>query len=364
VGLLTAIMATQFIEFDKANGPQRPPRPPFGNKTLFMDEAGDFKVLDGDDGGETSLSGAPTSALTVNKTGEFIFGSNPILVPENAVEIDGVVQRVPGKWVNAFTYTEGNLASGGTRLTSVEFADLVGVLGQFSLFDMAALTTLRCPVLRVVGGNFSATGAPSLSVFEAPSLRVVGGAFQPNNVGIDAMSLPSLQIVTGAFSPNGMSSLVTFSAPALEVVGGNCTPSNMAVLTSLSFPALKSVRGSFQPSSMANVTTVSAPAMVRYGSFITIPSATVGNVTTVTLGTVGTLKQIAGQVTLSGLKLNSASVNGILALLVSLDGTNGTTLWGAGRTLTINGGTNAAPSGQGITDAATLVARGATVTTN
>jgi len=55
-------MATQFIEFDKANGPQRPPRPPFGNKTLFMDEVGEFKLLDGDTGAE---GGLPVTAADI-----------------------------------------------------------------------------------------------------------------------------------------------------------------------------------------------------------------------------------------------------------------------------------------------------------
>jgi hypothetical protein len=115
---------------------------------------------------------------------------------------------------------------------------------------------------------------------------------------------------------------------------------------------------------MAALTTINAPAMVSYASTISAPSASMGNVTTAVFGTVGTLKSIGGNITLSGLKLDAASVNGILALLVSLDGTNGTTLWGSGRVLTINGGTNAAPSGQGITDKATLQARGCTITTN
>ncbi len=115
---------------------------------------------------------------------------------------------------------------------------------------------------------------------------------------------------------------------------------------------------------MASLTTASFAGMVAYGSTITINSG-LGNLTSVTLGTIGTLKSIAGAtINISGQKLTQANVNAILALLVSLDGTNGTTLWGAGKTLTINGGTNGAPSGQGITDKATLQGRGATITTN
>ena len=104
--------------------------------------------------------------------------------------------------------------------------------------------------------------------------------------------------------------------------------------------------------------------MVVYGNILTATTG-LGNLTTVTLGTPGTLKLITGAtINISGQKLDQASVNGILALLVSLDGTGGTTLWGAGKTVNLSGGTSAAPSGQGILDKATLIARTATVTTN
>jgi hypothetical protein len=124
------------------------------------------------------------------------------------------------------------------------------------------------------------------------------------------------------------------------------------------------VGGKFIPVSMGALTSLSAPAMITYKGTIVV-SVGFGNIVTVTLGTPGVLKSIAGAtINISGQKLDAASVNGILALLVSLDGTNGTTLWGAGKTLTINGGTNAAPSGQGILDKATLLTRTAVVTTN
>lgn len=57
--------------------------------------------------------------------------------------------------------------------------------------------------------------------------------------------------------------------------------------------------------------------------------------------------------------LLAASVNHILARHVA------SPTWGnAGEVLTLNGGTNAAPSGQGILDKATLIGRGAAVNTN
>lgn len=105
------------------------------------------------------------------------------------------------------------------------------------------------------------------------------------------------------------------------------------------------------------------PLLVSTGGAVTM-NTSLGNLTTVTLGTVGTTTRINGNINLSGQKLDQASVNGILAVVASLDGTNGTTAWSAGKTLNLSGGTSSAPSGQGITDKATIIARGATVTTN
>jgi hypothetical protein len=83
--------------------------------------------------------------------------------------------------------------------------------------------------------------------------------------------------------------------------------------------------------------------MITYGS--TFAATNISTLTTVTLGTIGTLKSIAGaSVTFSTCALNVTSVDNILKLLVSLDGTGGTTLFGAGKTVTLSGGTNAAPS--------------------
>lgn len=181
---------------------------------------------------------------------------------------------------------------------------------------------------------------------------------------LTSLSFPMLEDLGGSYTPATMASLTTLSTPALAYVGGSLNISIMAALTSVSMPSLLNVVGSWTVATMASLTTISLPAMVSYGSTIAATTG-LGNLTTVTLGTPGTLKRISGAtINISGQKLDQASVNGILALLVSLDGTGGTTLWGAGKTVNLSGGTSAAPSGQGIIDKATLVARTATVTTN
>jgi len=159
------------------------------------------------------------------------------------------------------------------------------------------------------------------------------------------------------------SSVTAFSAPLLTTVTGIFAVS-FALLTSISFPSLQYFGSLFNVSSSPNLTSATFSAAVYYASNISMSTGN-GSLATVTLGTIGTLKAVIGAtINISGQALTSASVNAILALLVSLNGTNGTIAWGAGQTLNISGGTSAAPSGQGITDKATLVGRGATVTTN
>lgn len=69
-------------------------------------------------------------------------------------------------------------------------------------------------------------------------------------------------------------------------------------------------------------------------------------------------------ITFTGCGLNQASVDAILVRLSQLDGTNGTTLFGTGRTVNLTGGTNTTPSATGLAAKDVLTARGVIVTNN
>jgi hypothetical protein len=170
-------------------------------------------------------------------------------------------------------------------------------------------------------------------------------------VSVGTLSVTS-STVTGA---------ITLSA--LKYIHGTSASSiTTGSITSLSLPALAYCHN-LTLSTLTSLTTISLPALVAHGAF-TFSSGN-GNIATVTMGTIGTLKRvIAGStINISGQKMTSATVNAILALYASLDGTNGTTSWTSG-TINVSGGTNGAPTGQGITDKSTCQARGLTVTTN
>ncbi len=192
---------------------------------------------------------------------------------------------------------------------------------------MNGCTSVSFPVLAHVGGNFQPASFPLLTTLSTNALLTVGGNYGPNTMAL----------------------LTTLTANSLTTVTGSFAPTVMASLTSLTFNSIQNIVGTFAPATMAACTTVSLSGMVNYGSTITIPSASMAAVSTLTLGTIGTLKSVGGNVTLSGLALNSASVDAVMSLFASLDGTNGTTSYGTGKTIIINGGTNASPTTTGTT---------------
>ena len=269
--------------------------------------------------------------------------------------------------VSSLAYVGGDIYPSTMALTTLSFPALVRCGGNFGPSTMSSLTSLTSNTLVTVGADYYPNSTDLLTTLSATSLTTVGGAFHPNTMGaLTTLSFNALTLVVGDFHPYNMPILTTLSATSLVTVQ-QFLPDSMSALTTISMPALTTILVDCIFSNMAALTTISLPAMLTYGRSITANTG-LGNLTTITLGTPGTgagnIKSIGGNISITGQKLNVATVNGILALLVSLNGSNGTTLWGSGKSVLLNGGTSAAPTGQGITDKATLIARGATVTTN
>ena len=335
-----------------------------------------FLKADGSVDSNTYLTSvASISALSITNTGLWQYAFPFLLTPPNNLSISGVFSAPPsGPWIESFVYTENSNVL-GPLLTSLTFDDLVGVRASFTPSAMTALTTLSVPALVTVGSNFNPSSMALLTTLSMPVLATVAGSFTPASMAalttlsipslvtvgsnfnpstmasITTLSAPALTSVGTAFSPNSMASLTTLSVPVLATVGGSLNPTNLGALTSLSFPALVTVSVAFIPSTMAALTTVSAPALVTVGNgggagAINL-STSMGNIANVTFGAVGTTKVIGGNINISGQKLTQSSVDNLLALVASLDGTNGTTLYTS--TVNISGGTNAAPTFTGAT---------------
>ena len=132
-------------------------------------------------------------------------------------------------------------------------------------------------------------------------------------------------------------------------------------VTSINCPNLLSIDASNSQGGYLAITGNSGLVSVSMPLFLG-PSPTSGiqiknnsSLTTINLPSI--LYTIHGQ-DFRGNALTAASVNAILARCVASPGLTG------GGTVDLSGGTNAAPTGQGIVDAATLTGRGVSVTTN
>lgn len=305
-----------------------------------------------------TYTGSPQYAMVMALSRNMAIATDdPVIGQQTYAPIDGPC-------IGTFAYQEAASTLTGKNLLTLSFDDLTGVSVAFAPTSLPLLTALQLNAL-VAAQTFTPNNMALLTTLEANVLRFVMGAFGPSSMAaLTTLRFDALETVGLNFQASSMAALTTFSFAALRTVGGLININTMASLTAINLPALQYVGGIFQTSFMAACTSVALPAMINYGGSITLGSS-MGSVASVTLGTIGTLKAIQGsQISLAGLNLPSSNVNAILALLVSLDGTNGTTLWGAGKTLTINGGTTGAPTGQGIIDKATLQSRGATINTN
>ena len=250
------------------------------------------------------------------------------------------------------TYTQtvriqGNFDTGGnlttvslplyTRRLYVDNASLLtnvivsNTTYDVELSDCPAFNTLTTTATTVtfISNSQGGLGRPQVTTVNAPNAI----NFFINGFYGSSLSLPS---VTTAFVNwiNAPSS-VSFSCPNVTSMGIGFSQSNTTSLT--------------MPSTIVNYNDIAIQSN--------------SSLTSLSLGVIGTVKVVHDdQVLLDYNALDVTSVNAILALFVSLDGTNGTTLFNAD--ILLNGGTNAAPIGQGLIDKATLEARGCTITTN
>lgn len=224
-----------------------------------------------------------------------------------------VSPSVTGQGILEFIYVED--VAKATKLTSLEFPDLASAENGFSITSATTMDSLSLPLLDYVGGpGLIAASLTALTSLSAPSLKKVN-----------------------AFELTGADALTSLTLPGLSQVVNDFTISSLPILTSVSLP------------SIVSLTSVSVGASPSLQNF------TIGS----------TIKSIgAGGITISGAALTQSCVDDILAKLVSLDGTNGTTLFAAPRTVDLSLGTSAGPSAAGLANIVILEARGVVVTCN
>lgn len=305
--------------------------------------------------------------------------------------------------------------TGHTALTSLRFPQLK-FSGAITCTGCNALATVDFGSLVVVSGAFNLTpgNQTTLSSFDMHSITYIAGALTLAylNSTIRSLDLSELEAVSGAMTLNTATGIETLRLDNLEWVNGavaitsigsaghtcDVTVTSLARVTSLtmssvatsdlnfaaltvsgviaisgatgttcstlSFPVLTNPT-SFTLSAFTSLTTLSMPSMITCGLISVTTSSSLATVTQ--LGAIGTTKAVTGNVTISQAALTSASVDYILGLLFSLDGSNGTTLYGSGRTVNLSGGTSATPTHTGLTasyNCSEFTGSGTTITVN
>jgi hypothetical protein len=282
-------------------------------------------------------------------------------------------------------YTSGNVAS-------INFPTLLLEFDTFTATSLAALTSVSLPLLRTVGGNLNLSNNSSLATVNLnsltgtlfslflggsqpttlsfPELTVVGtgniGDFQiQDNTQCTSLSCPKLVSVAQNFTMYNMTALTSVSLPLLSGVGedglaGRLDFSLNTHLTSISFPSLISVWQEIDFGGCTLLTSVQMPVLDQITSpnnIYAISGASCPALVTWNAPLLNFIPDGGFSIDFTFDALSAASVNQVLhsCALANL---------GAGTNVNLNQGTNAAPTGQGITDKNTLIANGATVVTN
>lgn len=284
-------------------------------------------------------------------------------------------------------------------ITSLELPELISV-GGFSYFGSNCPNLVSASVSKLIScGGFEASQSPNLVSLSIPFLTTsTGGVSFDDNASLTAVDLSSLVSATGLSFRNDPS-LAELSFPSLTTIaGGGSIAADNAVLTSLSMPELTNVDGNFFGLYSLNLSEFPLDSLVSVGGVfyifgwpnieslsypllqtaqillwsgnpsltsVSLPAFTTaigdlqisGNSSLVSVSLPVYLPTNGTSIDLDSCALDAASVNHILARAVA----NPAYVSGS---IFLDGGTNAAPTGQGIIDKATLQGRGVTVTTN
>lgn len=242
--------------------------------------------------------------------------------------------------------------SNNSPLTTINLPALTTVDGgYFNVQVSATLTTLNIPVLATVAGTFYCASCPLLTTLSAPALAGTIAALAGSQSGFTSFSMPNLTAVSGTFDLSFCSNLTSINIGSLSTVGGDFNINECAFST-LTLSSVTSIGQTFTGDTQVNLTSLSMPNLTSIGFSFLFNSCT--NLVTVSMPNV--IYTDGNTIDLDADALSAASVNEILARGVASGLTS--------EFIDLSGGTNAAPSGQGIVDKATLIGNGCTVNTN
>jgi hypothetical protein len=223
------------------------------------------------------------------------------------------------------------------NLITLNFPNLLKQLGGNGFVNIGylpQLTTVLSPL--ITAGTIGIEYCDNLDTVDVSSMVNGKGYLRLSNCPLITLSSITRSPEFSAIdftSCSGLGSSISISATDIYTSFGNCD-----TLISISFPNA-----------------------VYYNGF---GAQSCDNLTNISLGSIGTIKNVNGGFSFYNSALNSTSITHVLDVLISLDGTNGTTLWGPDGQLDISGGTNAIPSAEDLVKIGILEGRGASVNYN
>ena len=264
----------------------------------------------------------------------------------------------------------GGYGGGAFTATILEFPTLTSS-GDFSITNTNTLQTLSAPLLTLVTGyNFSFFNNPALTTLNVPLLTRCRQFSFGNTPLLTTINVPVLETVEVLAIQNSNPGITGFRQsmfPALRNAAFNWGFYSYPSFE-IDFPLLTTLGGQgFNGGGSSNLTRINLPALVDIiGGYVQV-----GNINTLTdvrLGTVGVTKTWGPvgnnpYISFQFCALTQASIDNIITMLASLDGTNGTRSANNGN-LYLNGGSNSAPSSTGLAAITVLQSRGWYVATN
>lgn len=254
---------------------------------------------------------------------------------------------------------------GCSNLTSVDLSMVTSVI-QIRISDNNVLQNVNLGNLKSCAGDFNITGCPLLTTLNISSLENILHSNYLDlpgvniaSTGLTSLNFSSLRILIGRCTIYDNSSMTSISFPLLTNLKSNSLYiSNNNLLTSLNLPLL-SVIGSFEIYANNSLTSLSFPSLTSF-SDSTYNSSSITNCPNLISISFDNLTSFKNQgFSTQNNKLPSSQINYLLHKFVTI--TPNLT----GRYFQFNGNVpSAPPTGVGITDKATLISRGNTVTTD
>jgi hypothetical protein len=300
---------------------------------------------------------APPDTLDIISNGTISTSSVAVSYQVTAVIPDGPINgkvSIPVTQVTSISF----YGSPSLTATLVEFSNLTETYDfRFAYFNL--LESISCPELKYILGTLQFSNLQLKSIKFPKLINAYNISFgdTPLLTEIDFSSLEICNNLT-VQSPNpGILGFNESYFPSLTKGGFNLYTSIEVFEIDLPLvTTLTSLQGSFSKVNLPNLVNITT-------NNISVSSSL--NLVEFNIGTLGILKSLSNgpYMPLSNNALNEESVNNLLIVLASLDGTNGTTICSNGN-LFLQGGTNAAPSGDGLIAKSILLARSWYIETN